>query len=345
MNPPTPSRPPATLVNLEAAAGAGAVPSLAEQLAGSLGELQALRERVRACEARGRESELAWQSCEVARARPCTNVRPLPEVRVRYEQCYAEQPGGRSAALATARRVDGWRPADGVAGCAARALRDAPPGAAGARVALYQGGCYAVSATEAPELVTRHGLARAGACGEAFDERGASLGGAAGFALYSVAPRAVAARAVRVVRTQPPPAGQPGDAQILAVAAYGPARRPLPLAGVALTPDGGGSSPAEVEAYARAAVAASADADRALAGPTAALRLDDRVGAAATWELADGGGPVETVVVRPRSAPGDPAVERRLVGCAVRLLGADGRVVHEWPPVRGGAAEHVFEVR
>lgn len=336
---------PSTLVNLEAAGGGGpgGAPSLAEQLAGSVEEVQALRERLRACEGRRREQEVAWQSCEVARARPCTNVRPLPEVRVRFENCYVEQPT-RSPALANARRVDGWRPADGVVDCAARALRDAPQPTVGARVALYQGACYAVSPNEAPDAVTRHGVARAGACGEAFDERGASLGGSGGFALYSVTPRAVDARAVRLIRQQPPPSGQAGDAQILGVVAYGPNRRPLPLAGV--TTGGAGPPPSGVSEYARGAMAAAAGGDdRALAGPTVALQLDDRVGTAATWELGGGGGPVETVVVRPRSVPGDPSVERRLLGVAVQLLGADGRVVREWPPVRWGAAEHVFEVR
>lgn len=307
----------------------------AEQLAASFDDLAGLRVRLRICDEERRERERQAAQCEAARARPCTNLRDLPAAVARYEQCYVERPD--RPALAGARRVAGWRPADGVAGCAAHARAEGA-----GRVALFADGCYLVSAgTEAREAVTRHGVAREGACGEAFDERGATLGGSRALALYEALPppRGVDARYVRIVR--PPAANPPGGTppQIVGMAAYGaPDGRPWPPAAVAWAP------PARTnDEYGRLLRGAAGDPAALTAGTLAAV--EDGL----TLDLGEPRA-VTAVVVRNHAVQGDPAVEGRLRGCVVQLWATDPAVVapaarplREWR-VETAAAEYRFEV-
>ncbi len=61
-----------------------------KQMRSVLGTVQSLETKIQECNRQNSKVTQALRDCEAMRAKPCTNTRNLPDGRLTYKGCYAE---------------------------------------------------------------------------------------------------------------------------------------------------------------------------------------------------------------------------------------------------------------
>ena len=303
----------------------GAAESFATAVGGLVGQVHQLQADLGECNVRREQAEAARGRCE-DRVETCLQAAAarlastLPEGRLTYVGCYGERhPATNNPVMTFVGRVQGTRSV--VAECARLAADQAGRGDTVVFGVARETECWA----GAPEVArAKAGLVAPGRCTSAPDERGQAVGGTNALSVYTLAPRGVEARALRIVRKLAPPAVQPrpqsADLHLAGAVLLDGDGRPLafegataqPAAPVPLRDPRPGEPPAAVDLRALL----PAGGGPAFAGP---VSLGPEVGSHLTLHLPTVRR-VAGVRLWNRSVPGAPEVEERLCGCWVQLI-------------------------
>lgn len=284
--------------------------------------------RMKQCETARASSAKALSECQVARDRPSTNIRNFPEGRLTYKGCFRDDAAKGSV---VERNLGNVSAEGGVLECSALAMAAKREGEDVIPFGLL-GGNQCVLFKK--DNVTKYGSVPGGC--STFDSRGTSMGGGSvqnSFAMYTLEPRGLMGRSLKVVHR----ANNGLPLQIAGLTAYDANGRVIPIRSIRAVDSSGkdldlstgeaGSTP-DLVGFARDLNAAGAQLSRMLTF----VDLGSAVGNSLLVDLSSNTGAgvrVDAIDFRPRFVPGNPDIEKRIVGCSLQLLNSTNGVVFE----------------
>lgn len=326
-----------------APSSASVADGVASTVNGLLDQVRQLQSDLGSCRVQTGQLQESGQRCQeqVARCRQAAASRlatGTPEGRLTHVGCFHERDAGNNPVMRLVGAVEGTGSV--VAECARLATDRAVRGQTVVFGVARGNQCWAANDLR---QASGGGQAPPQQCGLAPDERGQVVGGNYALSVYTLAPRGVDARYLRVVRQ----AGGAADLHVVGAAVVNAAGETVAFRAATTRPTA--PTPLADPVPGEEAVGTAQElVERARGGLGASrgvLRLGPELGSAVTFDLGETVH-VAGVHLRNRSVPGRPEIEDRLRGCAVQLLTQPDGAAPVWEQtVTFGAPSYHWEVR